>query len=205
MSTIDNEFINPFQSNNQWYIQYFRSNERWFQPTIAVQWGKNDKHTQELEITQLSVDRKDEGPIGGLTWPWGGSFTTEQRLMHFAIRYEYILGLSQNSDNPLQPSIGFGLMPYFIRHTQIMSLSSTNSYQETFKGFFTFVTPRIEYKVTNKVGVDFNIPVAFSNWFYFDDIRTNDRFPANNQVRPYSLFKVFPNYLSFRLGLLVAI
>lgn len=206
MSTIDNEFVNPFLSISHELSQYFRPNQRWFQPTLAIQWGKTKKRKQEFEVTHLVLNNSDapsDNFQGG--GPFGGNFVGEQRFRHFAIRYEYMLNLSQNQKKIVQPYIGLGAMPYFIRNTQIPILRTHTKYQETFSGFFTFFTPRLEFQIKDYLGIDLNIPIALTNWFEFHEASTNETYPDYNRIRTDRAFNRFPNYLSFRLGISVVI
>jgi hypothetical protein len=207
LATIDQEFVNDMNlPNSTIVIPYFQPNTQWFKPTIAVQWNTQKGNAHEIELTSLTTTKKerireDPGPI----WvgPWGGpnSVFQDEHFNHFALRYEYIVSWIKKEDMRLKPTVGVGAMPFFMRSLSTPHWKALPITQETFVGLLAFVTPRVSYDITEKIGLDLNIPIAIINAYYFDQITTYE-WPEGgfHKVLPKSDVVFFPKYYSLRLG-----
>jgi hypothetical protein len=185
-----------YNVNNTTALQYL-------QPSIALQWHAKNKNFHELELTKLQLGKEvynsklvNDSTNATISADGGALVTTS-----IALRYEYIFNFIKARQTKLVPSIGLSGNPYFRQTTyqQIVSNDFKSTYSKT--GFKAFITPRINYFITNKFFLDVNMPICIFDAVATSDYVGNPILPLANRTKNSFEFGPFPKYISTRIGL----
>lgn len=173
-----------------------------FHPTVAFRIKNERDNFHEMELTQFEWDKDDNSTVytypNGMVLPASGSKTT---ITGIALRYEYVVNFFKQKNGRWMPAIGFGAMPYFQRSHTEPFLSNEYPETQTKFGMKTFIVPRINYAVSRKFFVDFNIPLCVSDIYYNKGNANNPNLSIAEQQSSTINFDAGKNILSFRLGL----
>jgi hypothetical protein len=176
---------------------------QYLQPSIAFQWHAKNNNFHELELTKLQLGKEiyntklvNDSTNATISTGGGELVTTS-----IALRYEYIFHFIKTRQIKLVPSLGLGGNPYFRQTTyqQIVSNDFKSTYSKT--GFKAFVTPRVNYFITNKFFLDVNMPICIFDAVATSDYVGNPVLPLANRTKNSFEFGPFPKYISARIGL----
>jgi hypothetical protein len=172
-----------------------------FDPTVSVRVRSKNNNSHEIELTQFEWNKSENTTV--YTYPNGINITVaggKTTITNIALRYEYILNFCKGQNSKWMPALGFGAMPYFQR--QHLEPALTNEYPGTATklGMKAFVVPRINYAVSSKFFIDFNIPLCVSDLYFRKDNTTNPNLTISEQKSNTFNFDAAKNILSFRVG-----
>lgn len=174
-----------------------------FHPTVAYQWKTDKNNFHEVELTGLMLANKRSQTVlkndsSNIDPTIGGMKTLTAEL---SLRYEYILTFSKMKESKLVPSVGFALNPFYRQSSNTPVLSNMFPSSEKQFGIRAFITPRITYFMTQKIFLDLNIPLCFSEFNYTALRQANPLIPADYRTTSTLNFYQFPKFVSARIGI----
>ena len=172
-------------------------------PTIAFQWKtKKRENFHEIELSSFRFQKKNavEEMITdslNLTQIISGSAETNFSI---AVRYEYIFTFFKTKDRKFLPSLGLGINSYFLQSSTLPKTADLFPVSETLIGSKVFLTPRINYYLSPKLFLDFNIPLCIMDFNLKSSRKENPVLPINQQRISVFQFQQFPTVFSARIG-----
>lgn len=182
--------------------QFTNTSTQILHPTIAFQWKAKNNNFHEIELTNFVIGKtgaKTEfvADTNGIPFVSGQDVVTTA----LSVRYEYILNFNKSKDSKLVPSLGFGFNPYFRKNKYSPLASSSFPASESSFGLRAFITPRVTYFITQKIFVDFNIPLCLFDNFILTEMRDNANLPVEQRTVSTYNFNQFPKFISGRIGI----
>ncbi len=175
---------------------------RLLQPTIAYNWRTGNGYAQEIELTNLSLQRNStilsvvHDSTGAVLQVIDGARTTET---HLALRYEYIMNFYRTGVSRWTPVVGVAISPYFRHYQEVPLVSLGFPTNEPRYGAMFFVVPRISYRISDRLHFDLNIPVRSSDGYYLTEVQSD---PSLVRQRTNSInFESFRAFHSLRAGI----
>jgi hypothetical protein len=184
----------------------FNSSVKTFQllhPTIAFQWKtKKKENFHEIELSSFSFRRTntmDEKITDStnLSQIISGS---EEINFSIAARYEYIFTFFKTKDRKFLPSLGLGINSYFLQSSNRPKTADLFPVSDRIIGSKVFLTPRINYFITPKLFLDFNIPLCILDVNLQTKEKQNPILPIDQQSVSTIRFQQFPTVFSARIG-----
>lgn len=181
---------------NQTGTQLRIKNHSYFQPSVAYDVFNKRGNYHEIALASLffhSSSVRDSAGVGGLLLPqWGGY---DYRTFNIALSYEY--AIVYRKSKKLQPVLGFAASPFY-RQTTIFPISSAQyPVKRTAVGITTFLVPRVQYAISQRVYLDANMPIYLTETAARFEKRQNPTLPIEQQqvgifdidaqAKPYSL------------------
>jgi hypothetical protein len=182
--------------------QFTNTSTQILHPTIAFQWKAKNNNFHEIELTNFEIGKtgaKTEfvADTNGIPFVSGQDIVTTA----LSVRYEYILNFNKSKDSKLVPSLGFGVNPYFRKNKYSPLASSSFPASESSFGLRAFITPRVTYFITQKIFVDFNIPLCLFDNFILTEMLDNANLPVEQRTVSTYNFNQFPKFISGRIGI----
>jgi hypothetical protein len=201
LSTFEENFKSIQLSDTSSY-QFTNTSTQILHPTIAFQWKARNNNFHEIELTNFEIGKtgaKTEfvADTNGIPFVSGQDIVTTA----LSVRYEYILNFNKSKDSKLVPSLGFGVNPYFRKNKYSPLASSSFPGSESSFGLRAFITPRVTYFITQKIFVDFNIPLCLFDNFILTEMRDNANLPVEQRTVSTYNFNQFPKFISGRIGI----
>jgi hypothetical protein len=201
LSTFEENFKSIQLSDTSSY-QFTNTSTQILHPTIAFQWKAKNNNFHEIELTNFEIGKtgaKTEfvADTNGIPFVSGQDIVTTA----LSVRYEYILNFNKSKDSKLVPSLGFGVNPYFRKNKYSPMASSSFPASESSFGLRAFITPRVTYFITQKIFVDFNIPLYLFDNFILTEMRDNANLPVEQRTVSTYNFNQFPKFISGRIGI----
>jgi hypothetical protein len=201
LSTFEENFKSIRLSDTSSY-QFTNTSTQILHPTIAFQWKARNNNFHEIELTNFEIGKtgaKTEfvADTNGIPFVSGQDIVTTA----LSVRYEYILNFNKSKDSKLVPSLGFGVNPYFRKNKYSPLASSSFPASESSFGLRAFITPRVTYFITQKIFVDFNIPLCLFDNFILTEMRDNANLPVEQRTVSTYNFNQFPKFISGRIGI----
>ncbi len=201
LSTFEENFKSIQLSDTSSY-QFTNTSTQILHPTIAFQWKAKKNNFHEIELTNFVIGKtgaKTEfvADTNGIPFVSGQDVVTTA----LSVRYEYILNFNKSKDSKLVPSLGFGVNPYFRKNKYSPLASSSFPASESSFGLRAFITPRVTYFITQKIFVDFNIPLCLFDNFILTEMRDNANLPVEQRTVSTYNFNQFPKFISGRIGI----
>lgn len=166
---------------------------------ISVTTKNNFTHEIELLIPEISKS------INSVQFPMNYEFrkgdTFDGKISTYSIRYEMNKTFSNNL-NRLAFNVGVGLNPYYVHIEYTPNTSTAFYFSNIFYGAALNFTPRINYKLSNRLILDLNIPLKIYDLRWEKTNIKNPSIPIRQQtVKDFdSIF--FENAYTIRLGLM---
>ena len=200
LSTFEENFKSIRLSDTSSY-QFTNTSTQILHPTIAFQWKAKNNNFHEIELTNFEIGKtgaKTEfvADTNGIPFVSGQDVVTTA----LSVRYEYILNFNKSKDSKLVPSLGLGVNPYFRKNKYSPLASSSFPASESSFGLRAFITPRVTYFITQKIFVDFNIPLCLLDNFILTEMRDNANLPVEQRTVSTYNFNQFPKFISGRIG-----
>lgn len=194
----------PFYQHNGTFEKYqTKENYTWLKPSVAIQWqGKKDK-LHEIEWVNFIWNQKQEYfTDGNHDWPtWvPPSYQYKSNLINIAFRYEYLLPLFSLNQKNLNFSIGLGGSPFFIRDKISPIIRNLFPITVTEAGINFYAIPRINYQLSKKFFLDFNILINLAQSEFQRVKMENPSRPVAEQINNRWNFNLLPNVLAARVG-----
>lgn len=184
-------------------LEYYQNKENytWLKPSVAIQWqGKKDK-LHEIEWVNFIWNQKEEYFTGGNqdlpNWVIPGHNYT---LINIAFRYEHLLPLFSLNQKNLNFSIGLGGSPFFLRNQISPIIRNLFPIAVTEAGINFYAIPRINYQLSKKFFLDFNIPINLAQTGFQRVKMENPSRPVAEQINDRWNFHLLPNILAARVG-----
>jgi hypothetical protein len=201
LSTFEENFKSIQLSDTSSY-QFTNTSTQILHPTIAFQWKARNNNFHEIELTNFEIGKtgaKTEfvADTNGIPFVSGQDIVTTA----LSVRYEYILNFNKSKDSKLVPSLGFGVNPYFRKNKYSPLASSSLPAFESSFGLRAFITPRVTYFITQKIFVDFNIPLCLFDNFILTEMLDNANLPVEQRTVSTYNFNQFPKFISGRIGI----
>jgi hypothetical protein len=184
----------------------FNSSVKTFQllhPTIAFQWKtKKKENFHEIELSSFSFRRTDamEEKVTDSTSSSQIISGSQETNCFIAARYEYIFTFFKTKDKKFLPSLGLGINSYFLQSSTLPKTADLFPVSETLIGSKVFLTPRINYYLSPKLFLDFNIPLCIMDFNLKSSRKENPVLPINQQRISVFQFQQFPTVFSARIG-----
>ena len=184
----------------------FNSSVKTFQllhPTIAFQWKtKKKENFHEIELSSFSFRRTNtmDEKITDSTNISQIISGSEETNCSIAARYEYIFTFFKTKDKKFLPSLGLGINSYFLQSSTLPKTADLFPVSETLIGSKVFLTPRINYYLSPKLFLDFNIPLCIMDFNLKSSRKENPVLPINQQRISVFQFQQFPTVFSARIG-----
>jgi hypothetical protein len=185
----------------------FNSSVKTFQllhPTIAFQWKtKKKENFHEIELSSFSFRRTntmDEKITDSTNLSQIISGSAEI-ICSIAARYEYIFTFFKTKDRKFLPSLGLGINSYFLQSSTRPKTADLFPISDRIIGSKVFLTPRINYFITPKLFLDFNIPLCILDINLQTKNKQDPILPINQQSVSTIRFQQFPTVFSARIGL----
>ena len=185
----------------------FNSSVKTFQllhPTIAFQWKtKKKENFHEIELSSFSFRRTntmDEKITDSTNLSQIISGSAEI-ICSIAARYEYIFTFFKTKDRKFLPSLGLGINSYFLQSSTRPKTADLFPISDRIIGSKVFLTPRINYFITPKLFLDFNIPLCILDINLQTKNKQYPILPINQQSVSTIRFQQFPTVFSARIGL----
>lgn len=168
-------------------------------PSIALQWSK--KNIQEIEVSSLGFKENvllNQTIYDSLNNTYI-NLNYKTKTSNIALKYEYMLRLFKKLKN-VHPLLGFAASPYFQREVILPYNSSLTNQYITVLGVRTFIIPRIQWNVSQRLLIDLNIPICLTD-INITSYRVDDPSYSKSQNKAsLSNFNALPDYISFRIG-----
>jgi len=184
----------------------FNSSVKTFQllhPTIAFQWKtKKKENFHEIELSSFSFRRTNtmDEKITDSTNISQIISGSEETNCSIAARYEYIFTFFKTKDRKFLPSLGLGINSYFLQSSTRPKTADLFPVSDRIIGSKVFLTPRINYFITPKLFLDFNIPLCIMDFNLKSSRKENPVLPINQQRISVFQFQQFPTVFSARIG-----
>ena len=161
--------------------------------------GKNDVvHEIEFFLPELSRS------IYKVRFPANYEFKEGDDIKGFissySCRYELSKVLS-NSSKSMVFSLGIGVNPYFTNTEYEPAVSTTFYSSDKVFGISLNLIPKINFRVTNRVRLDFSIPFKFYDLREQKSKLENPAIPIRQQTTANSLYSFFESSYTLRFGL----
>lgn len=185
----------------------FNSSVKTFQllhPTIAFQWKtKKKENFHEIELSSFSFRRTNtmEEKITDSTNSAQLISGSREASYSLAARYEYIFTFFKTKDRKFLPSLGLGINSYFLQSSTFPKTADLFPVSDRIIGSKVFLTPRINYFITPKLFLDFNIPLCILDVNLQTRKKQDPILPINQQSVSTIRFQQFPTVFSARIGL----
>jgi hypothetical protein len=175
---------------------------RLMHPAPAVQIATRKKNFHEIELSDLSIGRREE--LTERTYPGqsqnitiSGEVTT---ITSVALRYEYIANFAKKKARRLVPAVGFAAMPYYTRYQTDPVITVFFPTRDNFFGLRSYIVPRLAYYINKRIFADINLPVNLFNLQHKSTRSFNSVLPASQQTTSSFSFDLLPAYYSVRAG-----
>lgn len=134
-----------------------------FKPSVAFSWRSDKGNYQEVEISSFVVGKKStefffRAPSSITPIGTGGQ---EVSTTDIAIRYENVKDLFKRKNWKLRPMLGLGLTGFY--RSEKVAAQGVNPFvpmSEQRYGFKFEAIPRLNYNISRRFFIDFNIPVT---------------------------------------------
>jgi hypothetical protein len=171
-------------------------------PTFALQWMTPKKHSHEIELTELMLNKvssstRYRNDSTGASFLMGGD---ERKSTAISLRYEFILNFMRNKETRFVPSVGFAGNPFYEQHSYQPMISGQFPSKETRAGIRGFVVPRIAYYTKKKLYFDLNLPLCLLEGYYQNESTKDPLVPVEERSVSNINFSMFPKYYSLRVG-----
>lgn len=200
------EYSKRFTNDDPYTLITEISNWRIFHPTLAFQWRTKADNFSEIELTFLEINNDeflitmvyDDRPY---YYPPITTAGTKVTTTNISIRYEYIYNLTKTDNNRFAFSIGASINPYFLKIYEDPALSNQFSTNERNIGAFFHFVPRINFNLSKKLFIDFNVPFCLFN-FNHKNVHKNDPI-LTEELKTQSFVDntMFPEIYSLRIGI----
>jgi hypothetical protein len=173
-------------------------------PTIAFQWKTKKNNFQEIELTNFTFN------VAGTKTELINMYTGKAQLQsnscnltqtYISLRYEYIKNFNKSKDKKLVPSLGLSLSPYFKRNMIKPLKSDEYMTGDQILGCRGFIIPRLNYYISPKLFIDFDIPLCIFDFYYITEVNKNPSLSLLEQRHSSSNSKVTPGIFSARIGI----
>jgi len=185
----------------------FNSSVKTFQllhPTIAFQWKtKKKENFHEIELSSFSFRRTNtmDEKITDSTNISQIISGSEETNCSIAARYEYIFTFFKTKDRKFLPSLGLGINSYFLQSSTRPKTADLFPVSDRIIGSKVFLTPRINYFISPKLFLDFNIPLCILDLNLQTSKKENPILPLDQRSVSTFRFQQFPTVFSARIGL----
>lgn len=172
-------------------------------PSFAFQWKTKKMIYHEIELINFQVNKHHHSDKDMQT----GNVNYDYKFFKtdVSLRYELIFSLNKTEGKKLMPAIGIGINPYFFQVKSTPLTPNTFNNTITYTGAGLYLIPRLVYNISEKLYLDFNIPVMLSNNNIEINKVENPSFNINQRRTTTSNSNQFPAYYSGRIGLGVRI
>ena len=173
----------------------------YFSPAVGFYADNGNYH--EIEFSKLIIDRTDitsydlTDSIGQPDHTRASSLRTNITV---GLRYEYNYIIIKNPDSKFQPSIGFGVNPYYTLYNYKPKVSLSYPVKEHTIGAMVQILPRIIYNISERWFLDLNIPINLSDFYYTNNNTGNPTLPIAERNTGTINLDVFPGKYLFRFG-----
>lgn len=172
-------------------------------PTIGLSWKTRNQNICEVELVQLGLNTSSKASdfildtIGflGLVPQLSNYLTVD-----FSFRYEYILKFNKGRDEKLNPSLGFGINPFYGLRKKTPTNTSDFEFQDQFFGADLNIVPRLTYNLSQNVYLDFSLLLSFANTYIQYSTLLSPLLSKSEQTIKEMLFTQFPKTISARMG-----
>ncbi|MCD6064590.1 MAG: hypothetical protein K0R82_2501 [Flavipsychrobacter sp.] len=169
-------------------------------PATAVQIATKKKNFHEIELSELTIARRDELTeriyLTGAE-PVAGAVTTTTAI---ALRYEYIRMFGKKKERKLLPAIGLAAMPYYNRYRTDPAITALFPTRDNVLGIRGFIVPRLTYHISKRIYADLNVPVNLFDAQHHSTNTLNSALPAEQRTAATFNFNALPAYYSVRIG-----
>ena len=192
----------PYRSIKVGFSSYETISSQMLHVTPAFQWKTKNNNFREIELTALNFNKEETTTKITDTTTQLIGFTNGGNIIKalISLRYEYILVFNKTKDNRFSPSIGFAINPYYRSFNYRPIISTSFPTSEYYAGFRTFIIPRLVYFFNERIFLDLNIPLCFTDTYYEIIGEDNPAFPENQRKVTTINFNQFPRIYSGRFG-----
>jgi uncharacterized protein YwqG len=128
------------------------------------------------------------------------SYQYKSNLINIVFRYEHLLPLFSLNQKNLNFSIGLGGSPFFIRDEISPIIRNSFPLTVTEAGINFYAIPSINYQLSEKFCLDFNIPINLAQTGFQRVKMENLSRPVAEQVNNRWNFNLLPYVLAARVG-----
>lgn len=174
-----------------------------FSPSFGFKTKKGNSYEIEVSRLKYSNNYNKEyirfDSTGGIKTVLSGN---NHKQFELYLRYEYKLNLFKSKDwEKFKPIIGLSATPFVTWNKSEPVLSTEFPISETVAGLYLSVVPRIEYFISEKWYLDFNIPVAFVTGHYKSTTSEDPSIALNERTESVIDFYNGPVSFAVRFGL----
>lgn len=203
--------IKIYQSTDIFKVQYFDNltneveevdqvNFTRFSLALDLQSKKGYIHEIEFFVPEVSKS------YNNLQYPMNYEFKKdrpnfEREASSYSLRYELSKTLT-NKTRRIGLNLGLGINPYYILAENIPT--AFNHYYSSTKlyGFVLNIVPRINYKISHRFSIDFNVPLKIYDLRVENNRVKNPSIPIHQQTKIDYSNHFFENAFTLRLGLM---
>lgn len=172
-------------------------------PTVAVQWKNKKGKNREIELTTLSFKHEDQymkyssDSMSVVAITSGNKVSTAS----IGLRYECTFLQTTPKSSKTLFSFAYAVNPFVkIIHT-VPYTSSSYPTSNTSLGLNAFLVPRMNYNLSSKLFVDFNLPINLFSTYMLHSRNSDPSIQVADQSNSSFNFDALSNVLSARIGL----
>lgn len=167
--------------------------------SMAFTWKGKSKWFQEVEVFIPEISK----PFEDVNFPFEHEFREGYGLTSdvdaYSLRYEVSRSLL-NLGNRFDFKLGMGINPYFVRTDYTPAISYMYSLYTTVTGASVNLTPRINFKITDRILLDLNFPFKVYDLSESMKRINNPSIPNEQQKSSHTSNTFFDSVYTVRFG-----
>ncbi|MES2478736.1 MAG: hypothetical protein V4561_06605 [Bacteroidota bacterium] len=171
-------------------------------PSVAYQWSNAKRNFHEIELSNFRMNREnktfDIRDSISMTLLVDSAVASSTDI---GLRYEYVINFCKLKNHRLVPSMGIGVYGFYTKDAYMPNNTALLMQSHTEFGVKTFLIPRINYYLSSKFFLDFNIPLLIINMSTEIQKINNPSFSAEQNNSSVLKFDLAPKYWAARIGL----
>lgn len=169
--------------------------------SFAVNIDTKQGYTHEIELLIPELLK----PLDNIQFPLNYEFrkgaTFEGQASSYSLRYELSKTLT-NQTKRFCFNLGLGINPYYVHLEYIPNVETTFYWSTKLYGLVLNMVPRIKYKISQRIGIDLNVPLKIYDLRGEKNRIKNPAMPINRQTNKENNNIFFESAYTIRLGVM---
>lgn len=169
--------------------------------SVAINIGTAKGYIHEIELLIPEISKSVENIQFPLRYEFRKDPTFESKASSYSFRYELSRTFTKKAKG-FAFDFGIGLNPYYVHIEYVPKVETTYYYSIKMYGLIMNLTPRIKYKLSDRLLIDLNVPLNIYDMRGETGHIKNPAIPIAQQTRSDYEFIVLQRAYTIRLGLM---
>lgn len=167
--------------------------------TIALDFHTKNNFLHEVEFFIPEISKSLDDVQYPMNYEFRKDDTFDGEATTYSLRYEFSKKLT-NESNRFGFSFGAAINPYYVHLEYIPNVETTYYWSTRLYGFAVNLVPRINYKISNRLNIDLNVPLKVYDLRFEENKVNNPAIPIRQQETNDVDHIFFESAYTIRLG-----